>query len=107
LARRVEDPAEHELSGAPAAVAREELLEGDGLVAFLVGAGSREDAVDAVEQVTAQAAEAPRGPLSELDEVVHEHVGRAHRALEGSVGWWDGGCGSTVRPVIGVAGSLL
>jgi hypothetical protein len=49
LAHGVEDPAEHELSGVPAAVAREELLQGDRLVALLVGDGCREDAVDAVE----------------------------------------------------------
>ena len=82
----VEDPAEDELSHGPAAVALEGLLEGDRFVALLGGhAWCSEDLVDGVEQMVPEGVEPFGTALTYLDEVVHEDVGVAQRALEHAV----------------------
>jgi hypothetical protein len=61
-----------------------------------------------VQQVAAQAKEAPGRPLSQLDEVVYEHVGGSYRAREGAVRrQGPSRVGFPVGPVIGVSGCFV
>ena len=83
LAAEVDYPSEDELSGAPTAVAFLQLLEGhrffeDSWGFFRLG----DHAIDSPEQVVSQAAHAFVASLADLDEIVDEDVGVAHRALK-------------------------
>ena len=89
LAHGVDNPPEDELTGAPAAVARQKFLQGHGFVTFAAFHGLRQDLVDAVQQVSSQGPETSCPSLTNLDEVVNEHVSEAHRQLVRHVG---GGC---------------
>ena len=82
LAKCVNDPAEDEFSGGPTAVALQQLLERDGLISVgFVELGLSQDVVYRFQQVVSQRAHAGCSPLSQLDEVVNEHVRQSHWSL--------------------------
>ena len=79
----VDDPPEDDFPGAPAAVALEGLLAGDGLVSVgLVRLGPGEHPIDAVQEVIPDADHALGRPLRRLDEVVYEDLGLGERLVE-------------------------
>ena len=87
LADRVDEPAEDDLAGPSATVALKELLQGHGLVPALRGhIRASQDLVNGVQQVLPESLEAAVPTLSELDEVVDEHIGVAQGLLEAPVG---------------------
>ena len=90
MADGVYDPAQDELSGGPTSVPLEELLERYGLVSLRVrGIGSIEDLVHCVEQVSSEHAQTEFPTLSDLDEVIDEHVRDSNGSLERPVGRTD------------------
>ena len=87
LANGVQDPTEDDLPHSPAAVTLEEFLEGHRFVALLGGdARHRENLIDGVEQVIQKGVEPLGTALSDLDEVVYEHVGATQGALVHAIG---------------------
>ena len=75
----------------------QQLLQGDGFVAAFIGHFRvSQDLVNGMQQVLPEGLEATVPTLSELDEVVNEHVGVAQGFLEAPVGrrcqLFGGGC---------------
>ena len=104
LVDRVNEPAEDDLAGAPASIALEEFLQGHRFVAAFVGHfWLRQDLVDGVQQVLSEGLEATVSTLSELDEVIDEHVGVPkgflRQRLDGGASSSAGGAGSAGAPV--------
>lgn len=85
----VDDPPEDEFSGAPAAIAAEEFLQGDGFISGVPGLRLGQHRVDTVEQVAAQCPEAPAAALAKLDKIVNEHIGCPNRMGKGLIGGWS------------------
>ena len=87
VADRVHYPAQDDLAGVPATIPLEQLFEGDGFVAvWFVCRGFGEHAVDHVQQVIAQSIHSFLTALTNLDEVVDEHICLADGTLEVLVG---------------------
>ncbi len=86
LAKGVNDPAQDELPSGPAAVALQELLERDGLVAvFLCGGRTSEHFVNSGQEMSPDNVHALVAALTQLDEVIHEHVRVSKGSIEGAV----------------------
>ena len=99
---RVDDPAEDELAGAPAAIAREEFLQGDCFIALVIRGRLGEHFVDTVEQVAAKGLQAVGATLAQLDEVIDKDVRGSNRVCQRLVGGWGAlvrvrGCASVGR----------
>ena len=81
LPDRIDYPAEDELPGAPAAVALQELLEGDRLVPVrFVGCRGGQHLVEGAEKMGPQSLESSLATLAKLNEVVDEDISVAYRS---------------------------
>jgi hypothetical protein len=83
----VDDPAQDNLSRAPASIAFHEFLEGDSFIVVVARLWAGKDIVDGGQQVVATGAHALWSSLAYLDEVVCEDVGVAKGTFVGAVGW--------------------
>jgi hypothetical protein len=80
LAYGIDNPSQNQLSRIPAAVAFEELLEGDGFISMrFISFRSGQHLVNGVQKVGAERLESSGPALTELQEVVHEHICGAYR----------------------------
>ena len=87
LPLEIQCPSEDDLSGAPTGVPVAYLLDGSGLVSVDVsGQGAVQHFIDCVKEMVSLGVEATLPPLTELDEIVHEHVRVIHRKVERPVG---------------------